>query len=86
MITTTVVWPQNDSGIANPNPEEGLALAAYANLLLDGGVAELNSAISDDGMSTISTRSWPTVEKANEWVAYVLANYNVTSAVVNPIE
>lgn len=84
MITTTVVWPQTDSQLANPNPQEGVALAAYASELLDGAESQLTSTVNDDGSATTSTRSWPTLEKANQWIEYVLANYNVTSAVVNP--
>jgi hypothetical protein len=84
MITTTVVWPQNDSSVANPTPQEGAALALFASTLLDGAESQLNSTVKEDGSETTSTRSWPTLEKANQWVEYVLANYNVTSAVVNP--
>ncbi len=84
MITTTVVWPQNDLNAANPTPQEGAALAAFASTLLDGAESPLTSTVNDDGTETTSVRSWPTLEKANQWVEYVLANYNVTSAIVNP--
>jgi hypothetical protein len=82
MITTTVIWPQ-DGGIENPTEEQRTALSNMALTLSPDFNGSLVSAADPTG-AIIATRTWPTHEIAQAWVDYVLANFNVSSAVINP--
>jgi len=83
MITTTVVWPQDGLEL-NPSEEQRAMLDAMAQSLCPDMDAQLSTVSDDSGNSIIATRQWPTVEIAQAWVDYVLANFNASSAVVNP--
>jgi hypothetical protein len=78
MITTTVIWPQ-DGVTKNPTADQGAALTAFATTL---GCIEHE--IHSTPTEFIGERAWPTQEKAQAWIDYILANYNVTSAVIDP--
>jgi hypothetical protein len=84
MITTTVVWPQTNNE-SNPGADTSAALNAIANTLSPGTPSELTSVLSSDGLELVAMRTWPSQDIAQQWVDYVLANYNVTSAVVNNV-
>jgi hypothetical protein len=83
MITTTVVWPQ-DGEIANPTEEERAVLDAMAETLSPDTHTLLTKSMYNIDSGIVATRSWPSTEIAQAWVDYVLANFDVTSAVINP--
>jgi hypothetical protein len=83
MITTTVIWPY---GLA-PDEEQRTALNTMASTLapdFDSSLIFAPDAGPDSGGSIIVNRKWPTREIAQSWVDYVLANFDVSSAVVDP--
>jgi len=81
MITTTVTWPQ-DGITRTPTPEQIIAGTIVVEQLCgEDGKSEV-TVVNQPDVVTI-TRTWPTLEAANAWVEYQLANYNVSSAVVN---
>lgn len=82
MITTIVVWPQSGAEL-NPSPSQREECDAYALTLEDGQPETLTSVLSEDGTSLTVTRSWAAQSAAQSWVDWILATYNVTSAVVN---
>jgi hypothetical protein len=82
MITTTTIWPK-DGITLNPTPEQVIALREMADTLC-GGNATSELSIVDQGNSVSATRTWPTLEVANAWVEYLLANnYNATCTITN---
>jgi hypothetical protein len=80
MITTTVIWTQEGQDV-NPTEEQRIALSAMARSL--SGVDNPLITADPEG-STVTTREWPTIEIAQAWVDYVLANHVGVSAVINP--
>jgi hypothetical protein len=82
MITTTVVWPQDGQNI-NPTEEQRATLNAMAATLSPDTHEQITTTYSA-GSEVFATRAWPTTEIAQAWVDYVLANFNVSSAVINP--
>jgi len=81
MITTTVIWPQ-DGVTRTPTPEQiATGLIKVEELCGGPNISEVTAIDQPDVV--IITRTWPTLEAANAWVEYQLANNNVTSAVVN---
>lgn len=83
MITTTVSWPQTEE-TENPTAEQRAMLDAMAATLSPDTHTLITKSIQTIDGETVATRSWPTVEIAQAWVDYVLANFNASSAVVNP--
>ena len=82
MITTTVVWPQ-DGQNRNPSDEQRATLSAMAATLSPDTHDQITTTFSS-GTEVFATRAWPTTEIAQAWVDYVLANFDVTSAVIDP--
>ncbi len=82
MVTTKTIWPQ-DAG-ENPNDEQRAALSAMAATLAPEQPDNLNSGLNPDGSLVIGYREWPTQEAAEQWIAYILANYNVISCAIEP--
>ena len=83
MITTTVVWPQDDQ-TENPTPEQRIMLAQMATTLVPEVPEEFVSYPDPTGNAFIAVRHWPNLEIAQAWVDYVLANFNASSAVIDP--
>jgi hypothetical protein len=77
-ITTTVIWPQ-DGITKNPTAEQGAALTEFANTL-----DCVNQEISVTNTEIVVVRYWNTQENAQAWIDYILSNYHVTSAVIDP--
>jgi hypothetical protein len=84
MITTTIIWPQ-DGETEYPTEEQRLTLSEMAVTLTSSSdyTPPVTSALDPSG-SLVVTRKWPTREVAQDWVDYVLANFNVSSAVIDP--
>jgi predicted solute-binding protein len=83
MITTTVIWPQ-DGQTRNPTLEQVIELSTMATTLSSETSEALTSILDTSGNSVIATRQWPNLETAQAWVDYVLANFNASSAVIDP--
>jgi len=78
MIITTIIWPQ-DGVTKNPTAEQGAALNAFATTL-----DCVDQEISATDTEIVAVRYWNTQENAQAWIDYILANYHVTSAVIDP--
>ena len=81
MITTTVTWPQDRITRTPTLGQIANGLTKVEELCGGPNISEV-SVDNQPDVVTI-TRTWPTLEAANAWVEYQLANNNVTSAVVN---
>ena len=85
MITTTIVWPEKVRDgflVGLPSEEERQLLDSKAEELAPGFDTN-QTYFREEGTPGIGTRTWPTQEIAQSYVDYVLANFTVTSAVVN---
>lgn len=80
MFTTQTIWPQNNG--QNPTNQEISALASMAATLSPDNPDNLNSALNNDGTLVIAYRSWPTQEIAQQWIDYMIANYNINSCTI----
>jgi hypothetical protein len=97
MITTTVIWPQDQPSsyysnngmtnpldlrnLQNPNVKEQGMLEEFAN-----SIDPTNQVLKFDKTDTqiVVLRQWATVEQAQAWLDYLTTNYRITSAVINP--
>jgi hypothetical protein len=62
--------------------EEIANLQATAEAMSPDFPSVLTNAIAVDDSERLSVRSWPTLEIATAWIAYVRENFNIVSAEV----
>lgn len=87
MFKTTVVWLQSghsDPFLSNPTPEQSQALNEMADSMYPE--SQLSYQLSIELSKWTVTRTWPTQEMAQTWADYLLANYDVDSVTVEPVD
>lgn len=81
--TVVVFYKEGISTYFNPLTVEQVAtLQAAAEAMSPDVPSTLTNAIAVDDSERLSVRSWPTLEIANSWLAYVRENFNIVSAEV----